>query len=583
MDIKDEIRSRLPIEQLVAQYCQLKKKGRNYVCLCPFHSDSNPSFLVSPDKGIGYCFACQSGGDIFSFMQKIESVDFPTAIKMLAEKAGVEMPKEKFHGASAVSKDEKTRIRECLESAQKFYQKKLKEVPAALEYVRKRGVPDALIEKFGICYAPDSFSETYDHLIKANFTRSEIVAAGLGVQKELEGKVYDRFRHRIMFPILDAQGGIIGFGGRTMGDSDAKYVNSPESPLYNKSAVLFGLFHARDAIRKSRAVVLVEGYFDAVACHKAGIENVVAVSGTALTEQHVKILKRYADDIVLCLDQDNAGQLAAGRAFDMLCRAHLNILSVTLPAKDPDALVQKDPALFQKIITEKAQPYIDAVIGLLQSKPGINEPAGKRIVSETLFPLLSAVPTSVELRAYLEKAAQAFGIVGNEMQADFRDWKSGSVMQKSEAPVGAADAPYSRYELCLGLALTQGLIRPYVTELIPPDDEALRPLAAALAIAGEEAMVLDILTPLVIDPIAKERLQVLALYCEENFPVWSGTHAVKEFRRLCQSANRELVTKKQMGIVQELKNARLSGRADEETRLLTQYQQLLKLTKMAEK
>lgn len=583
MDVKDEIRARLPIDQLVAQYCQIKRKGRNFVSLCPFHNDSHPSFLISPDKGIAYCFACQSGGDIFSFFQKIESVDFPTAVKMLAEKAGVDIPKDNFTPKKpSVSKDEKDRLRECLAAASKFYEEKLKSIPMALSYVQNRGVPPELMEKFGIGYAPDSFSETYDHLLKLGFSRTELVAAGLGVQKELEGKIYDRFRHRIMFPIRDAQGIIIGFGGRAMGDSDAKYVNSPESPLYNKSAVLFGLFQARDAIRKTRKVVLVEGYFDCIAAHKAGVEHVVAVSGTALTEEHVKILRRHADDVILCLDQDNAGQLAAVRAFDLLSRAHLRINSATLPAKDPDELVQKDPALFAHLINDTASPYIDSVISRLKLRPDIGEPAGKRIVSETLFPLLDAVPTAVEVRAYMQKAAQSFGVIESEFDRDYREWKtqSGGPAKKIDPSQKMSEAPYSRYELCIGFALLYPAVRALVSELIPPADNPYAPILTALPLSGESPTI-DILTPIEMDPLLKEKLNVLALYCEENFPLWSDNLAPKEFRKLVLSSNREKMLEKQFAIVKELKEAREKGRPDEEARLLTQYQQLLKLTKMA--
>ncbi len=581
MDVKDEIRARLPIDQLVAQYCQIKRKGRNFVSLCPFHNDSHPSFLISPDKGIAYCFACQSGGDIFSFFQKIESVDFPTAVKMLAEKAGVEIPKDNFQKKPSVSKDEKDRLRECLAAASTFFETKLRAIPAALSYVEKRGVPPELITKFGIGYSPDSYSETYDHLLKLGFSRSEIVTAGLGIQKEIEGSIYDRFRHRIMFPIRDAQGSIIGFGGRAMGDSDAKYVNSPESPLYNKSSVLFGLFQARDAIRKTRKVVLVEGYFDCIAAHKAGIEHVVAVSGTALTEDHVKILRRHADEVILCLDQDNAGQLAAVRAFDLLSRAHLRINSTTLPAKDPDELVQRDPILFAHILNDTAIPYIDSVISRLKLRPDTSEPSGKLVVAETLFPLLDAVPTSVEVRAYIQKAAQSFGVIESEFDRDFRAWKtqSGS-LKKAEAPHVMTFDSYSRYELCIGFALLYPLVRLLVPELIAPEDDIYAALVSVLPLSPEKTAA-ELLAPLDIDPVIKEKLNVLVLYCEENFPVWSDNMAPKEFRKLVLSSNREKMLEKQLTIVKELKIAREKGRKDEETRLLTQYQQLLRLMMMA--
>jgi DNA primase len=498
---------------------------------------------------------------------------------MLAEKAGVKIKTFKPQ-SSVVTKDLKQRLRECLEAAQEFYISRLMATPAARDYVEKRGVGPDLMKQFGIGYAPDSFSETYDHLLKKGFSRSEIVASGLGIQKELkEERIYDRFRYRIMFPITDPQGNIIGFGGRAMGDADAKYINSPESPLYDKSSVLFGLHPARDFIRADRRVVLVEGYFDAIAAHKAGVKNVVAVSGTALTEQHVKIIKRYADEVLLCLDQDNAGQLAAGRAFDLLCRAQLKILSVSLPAKDPDELVQRDARLFLHLIKETPVPYIDAVIERLRGLPDIGEPTGKNKVSETLFPLLSAIATSVELRSYLEKAAKMFGVVQSELAADFRSFQSaqGSPPKtKSDLKFG----PYNRQELVVGLTLTYPAARPLLKELLPLDDpfEGIRQKILE-APEGQEGA--EILAAITVDEITRERMKVLALYCEENFPLWSESLAIREIRKIIMSANRDLMVKKQLEIIIQLKEARLRGRADDEARLLTQYQQLLKLSRMA--
>ncbi len=582
MDIKDEIKARLPIDQLVAQYCQLKKKGRNFVSLCPFHNDTHPSFLISPDKGIAYCFACQSGGDIFSFIQKIENIDFPEAVKMLAEKAGVEIPKERAPRAPSVSRDEKQRLRDCLEAAKDFFVTKLHATPAAHQYVIGRGVTPELEAQFSVGYAPDSFSETYDALLKKGFSRAEIVASGLGVQRELkEERIYDRFRHRIMFPITDPQGVIVGFGGRAMGDSDAKYVNSPESPLYDKSSILFALFQARDAIRIARRVVLVEGYFDAIAAHKAGIKNVVAVSGTALTEQHVKIIKRYAEEVILCLDQDNAGQLAAGRAFDLLCKAQLKILSVTLPAKDPDELVQRDAAEFRRLILETPVPYIDAVIDRLKLLPDAREPTGKRTIAETLFPLLSAVPTSVELRAYLQKAARVFGVIEGELDADFRSFRTSNAAPRSIEKRALTDGLFTSHELTLGIALIYSSARPLLAEMIPLEDEGYETARKTIAQAAEETGIQDIISAVAVSDTLRERLKVVALYCEENFPVWTPGLAAKEMHKLTTSANRDVMTKKQVEIIRQLHEAKARNRPDDEARLLTQYLQLLKLGKMA--
>lgn len=576
MDTKDEIRSRLPIEQVVAQYCQLKKKGRNFVALCPFHQDSNPSLLVSPDKGIAYCFACQSGGDIFSFVQKIEGVEFPEAVKILAEKAGVEI-KQESRGPT-VSKDERDRLKECLVSARNFYTSSLAATEKAKTYLESRGVTAELRDAFGIGYAPDSFSATYDHLLKADFTRSEIVAAGLGVQREIqEAKTYDRFRDRIMFPIRDAQGTVIGFGGRTLGDSDAKYVNSPESLLYHKSSVLFGLFEAKEAIRTSKRVLLVEGYFDCIACHKAGVKNVVAVSGTALTAEHVRILHRYADEVVLCLDQDRAGELAAARAFGLLAEAGLNILSITLPAKDPDELIQKDPTLFTNILTTSPTPYILSVIDKLHEREDLRSPTGKRAIAETLFPLLAALPSSVELRSSLEQAASAFGMVESELLSDFRLWQSKEVTtsDKTSSSSKMSDPDYSRVELSLGIALAYPAVSALLSELILEEGSVDAQLVRAVQ-AGEEAFA-------AIDPLLREKLQVLALYAEEHFSSWSTQLAEKEIRKMMALANRDALKKKQMDVVEALRKARTEGKKDEEATLLVTYQKLLQLGARVEK
>ena len=416
MDPVSEIKARLPIEQLVGQYVQMKPKGRNFVSLCPFHNDKHPSFLISPDKGIAYCFACNSGGDIFSFYQKVENVDFPQAIRELAERTGVALPKR--GDAPIVDKDEKEQLRSCVEAAQKFFRKNLVSSELATKYLGKRGVPAALIETFGMGYAPDSFSDTYQYLLKEGFSRKEIIAAGLGIQKELsEERIYDRFRNRLMFPISDMQGRIVAFGGRTLGEDDAKYINSSEGPIYRKSGILFGLHLAREAIRENKRVVMVEGYFDVVACHKVGITNVVAVSGTALTEEHARILKRGADAVVLCLDADRAGQEAAERAFHILSKEGILVLAAEITAKDPDEAAQADAEDLKKRITDGAKPYLDLVLGQMRSQ-NLSRPEDRRNALQRVLKLLSALPTAVERQQYMAPFAALFGTTETALKED---------------------------------------------------------------------------------------------------------------------------------------------------------------------
>jgi DNA primase len=587
MDLKEEIRSRLSIDQLVAQYCQLKKKGRNFVCQCPFHNDSHPSFLVSPDKGIAYCFVCQSGGDIFSFFMKIENVDFPTSVKMLAEQLAIDTTPYLQGKAStpSITKDEKERVKECLKLAQIFYTESFNNSPEARAYIEKRNVPAALIEKFGIGYSPDSFSATYDHLLKQGCSRSDIVKAGLGIQKELEQeKIYDRFRHRIMMPICDAQGVIIGFGGRALGESDAKYINSPEGILYNKSTVLFGLHHAKEAIRTEKKVILVEGYFDVIACHKAGLHNVVAVSGTALTEQHVSILKRYATDVILALDQDDAGRKAAERSYTLLAPHGLSISTVHFDGKDPDDIAREKPEELNTLFVQNIRPYLPSLIEEKAKRSEMSDAHVRRRVIEELFPLFASISSATELRDYIQQTALLCGMVESDVLRDFQQWKKGNHLspQKSDQPTATLHQ-YSSIELCLGIAVLYPITRPVLRELISADDAWVDSMQNFIAKTQAETISAMMQERGDVDAVAFEKLSVLALYCEEHFSAWSDSMALHEMRKMVERVNKETIAKKQKKIIEELKKAKADGDVLREQELLNQYQLSMKLTTMAEK
>ncbi len=575
MDPVTEIKARLPIEQLVSQYVQLKPKGRSFISLCPFHNDKHPSFLVSPDKGIAYCFACSSGGDIFSFYQKIENVDFPQAIRDLAEKTGVTLPDR--GKAPVIEKDEKERLRSCTESAQAFFLASFQASTPAKDYIAKRGVPQELMEKFGIGYAPDSFSALYQHLLKEGFSRREIVAAGLGIQKDLaEEKIYDRFRNRIIFPISDAQGRIIAFGGRTIGDDDAKYINSSEGPLYRKASVLFGLHLAKEAIRAERRIIMVEGYFDVVACHKAGVSNVVAVSGTALTEEHARILKRGADSVVLCLDADRAGQDAAERAFMLCSREGLIVYLVRLPAKDPDEVAQGDPAALKTMLSEKLVPYLDAVLHDMQAT-ALTTPELRRNAEERALRLLVSLPAGVERDENRARFGKIFGdSFSRRLQLAESDPLRAQKLtgEHKEEPRGGASSLFTPAEVTLGLFVLYPSVRSLLGELIISDD----PFSAALHKAITDAKTGNV----VLAPEYAERLSVLLLYCEQHaFQDWSESLAVREIRTNCQRANRATILAKQREITEKMRAAQAEGRLVEAAQLEMQFQQVLKLGRMA--
>lgn len=577
MDPVHEIKARLPIETLVGQYCQLTKKGRNFVALCPFHNDKKPSMLVSPDKGIAYCFPCAKGGDIFSFYQQIEGVDFIQALKDLAEQAGVTLP-DRREAEPVHNKDEKERARMCLEAALGIFKKSLAASPKATEYLAKRGVPDGEKELFEVGYAPDG-NVVYDQLLKSGFSRGEILLAGLAIQRDLaDSKPFDRFRDRLMFAIRDHQGRLVGFGGRTLGNDDAKYMNSPDSPLYHKSSVLFGLPQARDAMRATKRAYLVEGYFDVLACHRVGITNVIAACGTALTEEHARFLRRHVESVVLCMDQDRAGREAAERAYGLLSKEGVAVRGVVLPDKDPADTVLTDPEGLKSLLASGGEPYIELVLAAI-SRADLTDQQIRRAALQRVLHLLSAVPTAVERAHYLEQAASALRTSTVALEDDLKSARAQQpIARPAPQPTERSDL-FSSLEFALALLLIHPRCRTLLPELIVPEEPAHAALYAALQSAGEGEIVIDTLD---IEAPARERIRILQLYCEEQgFAEWSESTAEREIRRNCLTANRDYLRRKQQEITKRLVEAKRAGSSAEESELQAQFTELLKLAKMA--
>lgn len=586
MDAVSDIKARISIDQLVGKYVQLQKKGRNFVGLCPFHQDTKPSFLVSPDKGICYCFPCQKGGDIFNFYQLIEGVDFKAALKDLAEMAGVTLPDVPD---DIVKKDEKERMRECLQAASAFYVHALDDDSEVQSYLQSRGVTDAEKETFQLGKAPDSFSATYEHLLKVGFSRKEIQGSGLGIQKELnDERMYDRFRNRLMFPIHDAQGRIVGFGGRTLGDDDAKYLNTSDGPLYRKSQVLFGLHHALKPMRDAKRAVIVEGYFDVLACHRVGVPETVATCGTAFTEDHARLLKRYVDAVVLCLDSDPAGKAAADRAFVVCSKEGLRVEGVHLGEKDPaDAALQNMDAL-KHALTKDMQPYIAMVCDEVRSSD-LSVPSIRQSALDRLLSLIHALQSATERSHAVRQAAAALGTTETTFLQDVEHFAASKQSpaakqsdQTSVSPSSEMLSPqlYGSTELCLGLFLLYPRTVALLQELIPPEDEFASALFEALkAVTDTPNYSLEDLS---LTEEERARARVLVLYCEENgFSEWNESTATREIRKNCRIANKEHLLKKQRDITKQLLAARKNGDSEREKDLANQYQQLLALSVMA--
>ncbi|MZH45812.1 MAG: DNA primase, partial [Nitrospinae bacterium] len=340
--IIDEIRDRADIVAVISDHVVLKKAGKNYKGLCPFHSEKTPSFSVSPEKRIYHCFGCGTGGNVFKFLMEIQSISFPDAIKILAERTGIPLPRNNSDSSSDPRQKEREALRKINEAATRYFQSLLKNPEAGLSarnYLKSRHFDSKTLERYRVGWAAPSWRGLLTHVQqKGSVAQEQLIKSGLVTKKEDGSSVYDRFRGRVIFPIKDLHSNIIGFGGRSIDEENQpKYLNSPETPLYQKSETLFGMDQAKLAIRKENQVILVEGYFDQMRAVQNGIEHVVATCGTALTPKQASILRNHAETAVLVFDSDSAGRSAAEKGFDILLEQGLNVKIVVLPeGQDPD-------------------------------------------------------------------------------------------------------------------------------------------------------------------------------------------------------------------------------------------------------
>ncbi len=426
----DEIKSRIDIVDLVSETVKLRRTGKNYAGLCPFHNEKTPSFIVSPDRQTWRCFGqCNEGGDIFSFVMKKENWDFGEALRFLADRAGVKL--EAYRAQKPEEKEEHERLRGLLEEALTFYRHQLVNTPAgkpALDYVReKRRLSDATLETFGLGYAPDSWEAALKHFKDKGYAEQELLDAGLVSQRESGGFI-DRFHNRLMIPIRDENGRMTGFGARILDPNDyPKFLNSPDTVLFSKSRLLYGLDRARRPIRAANQAVIVEGYLDVIALHQAGFENAVSPMGTALTEDQLRLLKKFSRRIVLALDPDAAGQQAVLRgleaarqsldrqdelAFDARgllrheARLQADLRVARMPDElDPDEIVQRDPAEWKGLI-EAAQPIVVHVMGALAAGRDLDDAKVKSEIAAQVLPLIEDLPNPIERDAYRQRLAR---------------------------------------------------------------------------------------------------------------------------------------------------------------------------------
>lgn len=404
-DAKEEIKSRLAVEDVIGQYVELKRAGRNLKGHSPWGVDKTPSFMVSPEKGIWHDFSANKGGDIFTFIMEVEGISFKEAIEKLAAQAGVDLTK--YRGGDPHIAKKKLRLKEALELTTKYYQACLVRSQTARDYVfYKRHINRKTIEEFKIGYSPASGKALLEVLKKRGFTEAELDDAGL-----LNRFKTDLFRDRMMVPFIDTTGGVIGFTARILGKGEPKYLNTPETILFNKSRFIFGLHNAKESIRRSGFVVIVEGNMDVISSHQAGVKEAVATSGTAMTEQHLKALANLTSDIRLAYDGDAAGIKATERAIMLAGNLgiDLTVISNYHGAKDPDELIQKDPALWQQAVAERI-PAVDWLLQKYEENLNLRLAPDKKKYSDVALKLLGYVKDEVERASYEEKVATKLGV-----------------------------------------------------------------------------------------------------------------------------------------------------------------------------
>lgn len=484
----DKIKERLSIVDVIGSYITIQKVGKNFKAKCPFHDDKSPSFSVSPDRGLYYCFGCGAKGDMFTFTQEFEGVDFQGALKLLADRAGIELAQE-----DPKARDLREKLLDVLETAALFFEERYVSEKSARSYVADRSISEKTAKEWRIGYAPDGWRELFDFFQAKNIDAELLVQAGLAKKKE-QGGFYDVFRGRIIFPIFDPSGRVIAFTGRQLKsqENSPKYLNSPDTVLFDKSRTLYGLHNAKDSIRKQNYSILVEGQVDIIMSHQAGLLHTVASSGTAVTEEHLARLKMLSPNIILAFDSDEAGVKAARRTTEHALTLGMQVKIVQLPeGSDPADLIEKDVDTY-KLALKKASFAIEFFLDHVLSKSGVSQQQQMSQVRTLILPLISLLNSRMEQERAAEGIAKRLGISKESVLSDARTLEVGIEPRelRKEKP-GTKDSPEREI---LGIVLwQQSLEKPVIdveqiiTELkrVVGEEYFRRLMARAREIGGE--------------------------------------------------------------------------------------------------
>jgi len=579
MDAVEEIKSRLSVEDVVAEYVQLKRSGRNLKGLSPFQAEKSPSFMVSPEKGIWHDFSSNKGGNMFSFVMEMEGTDFRGALEILARKAGVDL---ESYGKSRSNSKLKERLTEALDLATKYFQQNLVKNPGSLDYlVGKRGFTKEIIINFRLGYAPLVDDGLVLALIKRGFTEEEIIKAGLGV-KRYRG-LGDMFRGRVMVPLMDQMGGPIGYTARQLIDdpNSPKYFNTPGTLLYDKSRHIFALSQAKDAIRASKFVVVVEGNLDVISSHQVGVRQCVATAGTAVTEHHIKGLSRFTEDIRFCFDQDQAGLNATERAIEIAqgLDIKLSVIDVGEGAKDPDELIQKDPKLWQEAITKPVYA-MDWLMDRYTKIYDITSANGKRQYSDHLMRAIRKLTDTVEQEHYLDKLAEITDVSGPAIRSKFiqrQDSEEPTRLKRSKIDESEVKSDNSAYQdQMLGLLLMYPLSRRVfeTLEFEPTFSTSERQYIFEFIATNPQATITSEL-PEDLQSV-KDYVNIILLKAEELYQNLDANERLIEVNNLVHRLQKDYKKQKQNEISKQIKDAEDIGDYTRVQELLGSFNELLK-------
>lgn len=586
-DIVLDIKSRLNIEDVVSRYVQLKRTGRSLKACCPFHAEKTPSFVVSPERQLAYCFGCHKGGDVFAFIQEIEGIDFKGAIDLLADIAGIDRAayQEHFSAAPKVSKDHKVELYSVNNSTRDFYTHFLwttKEGKEVLNYLEKRAITAQTIRDFEIGLSPDSFEATSAELFQKKHSKQDLLELGLLISKDTNGeKTHDRFRGRLMFPIWDNQGRVVGFGGRALKpDDEPKYLNSPESVIYHKGDTIYGYHKAKAAIRKEDFVIVVEGYMDLIASHQAGIINVVASSGTAFTPEQFKVLTRLTKNVALSFDTDRAGEEALMRAVLLGQTFNLNMRVIRVPdGKDPDECIKKDPELWKEAI-RTAPNYLDYYLKEAGKRFSIQDIEGKKQACAFFLPLLKRA-SSLEQDHFIRELGFLLQTDPNFIYDEFNRVKKTSSYERETSktkPSGISQkAAFTQAEYLLGLLLRfPDKTTPEAVSL--PDevfDERTKKIYKRVADLYNSGTFNDAVSVLeALDEEEKSYFEAVMIFAEMRNAELSDDLLVEEIRKAVKQTLLARKENEAVRLMHEIRVAQAEKSVDRERELFQKYSRL---------